>query len=140
MSTHSAIVEKLPDGKYRGIYCHFDGYLEGVGKTLSVHYLDPKKVSELIDLGALSSLKERVSPLGEHSYEKPEKGTTVAFYRDRVEEGYVVNTGDSLEQVLENIGCYEHVYLFENGKWYYVVELSTRNYKIPLEEALTKEK
>lgn len=39
MSTRSAIIRKTEDGSYEGIYCHFDGYLAGVGKTLQEHYL-----------------------------------------------------------------------------------------------------
>lgn len=38
------------------IYCHFDGYPEGVGQTLIDHWTDPKKVNRLIALGDLSSL------------------------------------------------------------------------------------
>ena len=52
------------DGKYpaRSIYCHFDGYIAGVGKTLLNHYTDPEKVNDLMRLGDLSSLgKERKS-------------------------------------------------------------------------------
>lgn len=38
------------------IYCHFDGYPEGVGQTLIDHWTDPKKVNRLIALGDLSAL------------------------------------------------------------------------------------
>ena len=31
MSTRSHIIKKLSDDWYKGIYCHFDGYLEKVG-------------------------------------------------------------------------------------------------------------
>ena len=82
MSTPAAIIEKTESG-YRGIYCNFDGYPEGVGKILKKYYLDPVKVSALIDLGDISSLGKRVDPIGEHSWKNPENDTTVAYHRDR---------------------------------------------------------
>ena len=38
------------------IYCHFDGYPEGVGQTLLDHWTDEKKINRLVALGDLSSL------------------------------------------------------------------------------------
>ena len=38
------------------VYCHFDGYPEGVGQTLLDHWTDEKKINRLIALGDLSSL------------------------------------------------------------------------------------
>lgn len=31
MSTSATISYERPDGKIRSIYCHWDGYIEGVG-------------------------------------------------------------------------------------------------------------
>ncbi len=38
------------------IYCHFDGYPEGVGQMLLDHWTDEDKINDLIELGDLSSL------------------------------------------------------------------------------------
>lgn len=116
MSTRSAIIERLPDGTYRGIYCHFDGYEEGVGHKLRDHYQDPAKVSRLLDLGNISALYERVEPVGSHSYDCPEKGTTIAYHRDRGEE-HRIATGATVADVESQIGHNDCVYVFENGRW-----------------------
>lgn len=31
MGTRTAIFKEQADGTYQGIYCHWDGYIEGVG-------------------------------------------------------------------------------------------------------------
>jgi hypothetical protein len=38
MSTRSRIAIENHHGTVTSIYCHFDGYLEGVGKKLFNHY------------------------------------------------------------------------------------------------------
>jgi hypothetical protein len=56
MSTRSRIAIENQDGSVTSIYCHFDGYISGVGKTLEKHYTDRSVVEELIELGDLSAL------------------------------------------------------------------------------------
>lgn len=116
MSTHSAIIRRTEDGKYEGIYCHYDGYEDGVGQVLLDHYQDPNKVAALIALGDISSLGERIAPNGPHSYDKREEGTTVAYMRDRGETGCEPRTGVTVCEVAEQLDA-EYVYVFENGSW-----------------------
>jgi len=86
MSTRSNIGILNTDGTIDFIYCHFDGYVEGVGAILHEHYLDESKVRELIALGDISSLDVRVQPRGKgHSFSDREAGTTTAYGRDRGE-------------------------------------------------------
>ena len=47
MSTRCLICKKLPDGNVRGIYCHHDGNLRWVGRTLLDCYTDEKKIDAL---------------------------------------------------------------------------------------------
>ncbi len=117
MSTHSAIIQKTETG-YKGIYCHWDGYPEGVGVTLLAHYNDEKKVSELISLGDVSNLCERIIPNGPHSFDKPETGCTVFYGRDRGEEnvGFQECGPDSLKFLIKSYD-HDYAYVFENGKW-----------------------
>lgn len=75
MSTRSRIGVRLSDGKIKSIYCHFDGYPEGVGRTLTKHYTDPKKVEDLIALGDISVLgtfydKELAKKAWEKQYDR----------------------------------------------------------------------
>lgn len=75
MSTRGRIGMKLPDGKIKSIYVHFDSYPEGVGKILTNHYNDPEKVKALVELGDISVLgtfydKELAKKEWENKYQK----------------------------------------------------------------------
>jgi len=81
----------------KSIYCHFDGYPSGVGKTLMENYQDREKVEALISLGDISFLMEEIIPTGPHSFASPQPGVTVAYHRDRG-EGFIpqqINTSVS---------------------------------------------
>lgn len=59
MSTHAAIARKLDDGTFEAIYCHHDGYPEGVGATLAIHYSgedNRERVEQLFANGGMSIL------------------------------------------------------------------------------------
>jgi hypothetical protein len=122
MSTRSAIIEKTENG-YRGVYCHFDGYVhkdtpDCVANVLNDHYKDAEKVSELIDLGSLSCLRCYVDQ-GEchgHSFDTPFEDVTVAYHRDRGED-LDIRYGDTIKEVESQIGHNGYVYVFENNKW-----------------------
>lgn len=124
MSTNSIIgyVEDLKkkDVKFNCIYCHWDGYIEnGVGEMLFEHYQDPEKIKKLIALGDISCLGEEIDPKGEHSFDNPEKGVTIAYHRDR-NEPFRSLTLDNWEEVVDACHRYEFVYLFDMSKktWY----------------------
>ena len=102
MSTNSTIVEKTPEG-YRAIYCHYDGYKSGVGSVLKNHYQDSQKVSNLIDLGSISVLKESCE-------------NTIAYHRDRGEPLEPLKVYKSIAKIKEAFGN-EYLYLFKDGEW-----------------------
>lgn len=58
MSTRSNIGYKIKDGKKEGqyafVYCHFDGYLEGVGERLKNEYNSYDEIVELVQGGDMS--------------------------------------------------------------------------------------
>lgn len=83
MATRSNIAQLLPDGRVKVIYCHFDGYPEGVGAMLEKHYNTPDRVNDLMELGDLVTLDQRLYPTGVHSDGAREPRVTVAFGRDR---------------------------------------------------------
>ena len=69
MSTRSFICKYDTDKKaYRAIYCHFDGYVEGVGAMLDANYDTESKVDALLDLGDISSLESTVEETRKNAY------------------------------------------------------------------------
>jgi hypothetical protein len=119
MATRSNIGIVNGDGSVTGIYCHWDGYPEYVGKMLLNHYNNDDIVNGLMNLGNLSILDEKLYSTDIHTFNEPEDGVCVAYGRDRGDTG-----SDSM--TFEDLGEYEHFgsgvdyqYLFDNGKWMY---------------------
>ena len=73
MATRSNIAIENQDGSVSAIYCHFDGYIDGVGKILQENYNTREEMEQLIALGDISSLGKTIEE-------------TVAYHRDRGEE------------------------------------------------------
>lgn len=125
MSTSALIGIKKDADKFRAIYCHWDGYPEYVGTILYNHYKTKTKVLDLLALGDISQLGERVKPkpadLFVHSFNNPVKYVTLAYARDRGEAKKSSSTF-SLSQIktqgLQKIFA-DYVYLFdpETSKW-----------------------
>jgi hypothetical protein len=123
MSTRSRIgIEDQETGKVRSIYCHFDGYLEGVGRTLVDHYKDREKVEALIALGDLSALDDEVAPPPgvHHKYGEVAPGVTVAYCRDRGETNVGAAEDESADAMVERAtkGWEEFAYLYRQGVWF----------------------
>lgn len=136
MATRSNIGILNEDGTITAIYCHWDGYPEGVGLTLVNHYQDEDKVRELLSLGSLSILGpiiappnpngeitnarvrgiiERFNPTPEHTFDNPISGITVAYHRDRGEQFEI---GTFASENVYNSGWVDYNYLFKNNQWY----------------------
>lgn len=118
MSTRSFIGKLNSDCSITGVYCHFDGYPDGVGATLKEHYQNPQKVDALLALGDISSLG---SELGEkHRFESPTPGWTVAYHRDRGEDlapnRVYPSVIDAVAQSPQDLGA-EYVYVFGPQGW-----------------------
>lgn len=118
MATRSAIIVKVGNSDYRGVYCHNDGYPKGVGKTLKENFNTLELAKELIELGDLSCVAgcTRIKPLGEHTFQNPEKGTVLAYHRDRGEEYHAPEKGSMWSIVAREID-HEYAYVFEDGVW-----------------------
>jgi hypothetical protein len=105
MATRSRIAIENQNGTVNSVYCHFDGYLSGVGKTLFNHY-DQEKLEKLLELGD-------ISVLGESTLD------TIAYCRDRGEDLHSTHYL-SVEGLFENgFGSgVEYVYcLTKSGIW-----------------------
>ena len=120
MATRSNIGIVNEDGSITGIYVHFDGYPEYVGKILLNHYNDVGIINKLMELGDLSSLGEHLYAAG-HTWSVPIEGVCVAYGRDRGEKGVESWVFKSIEQYnrnADNSGV-NYQYLFEDGMWMY---------------------
>lgn len=100
MSTPSFIARVIDNNTLEGIYCHWDGNVNGVGKLLYEYYYDEQKVHDLMKLGNISFLEKELNPTSPaHSFDTPEKGVVVAYRRDRKEkrqEAVIISRKDSI--------------------------------------------
>lgn len=114
MGTRSTI--GMSEGyKVKAIYCHWDGYPEGVGATLAEHYTEAKKVCQLLELGNISALRQEIGEV--QDFNNPKEEWTVAYGRDRGEAGQEARTFTSVSDWLENFNsCEEYFYLYREGK------------------------
>jgi hypothetical protein len=108
----------LEDGEtIRSVYCHWDGYPEGVGAILKEHYSDPSKIEQLLNIGDISSLREDIGE--QHDFASSSDVTT--FYgRDRGETGVDALThADEHEWLGFRKGSWcEYGYLWAHGEWH----------------------
>ncbi len=117
MATRSRIGIENENGTITSIYCHFDGYPDGVGATLKEHYLSTQKVRMLLNLGDISILGEQIATMDEHTFENPKEGITVAYHRDRGEVKREARTDVSIEQFKNRLDeDYGYVYS-KGGNW-----------------------
>ena len=137
MSTRSTISVKIPTkmigkvyenihghqvylgGEYMVIYCHFDGYLDGVGEILQCYYDSFEKAFELILGGDISSIAESL------------EGCDYYVRRGESWENNKPAFSDKPPKRVE-----EYLYIFESGKWYVY---NGYNCNGPLEDYLSPE-
>jgi len=118
MSTNSTIIIKEKE-TFKSIYCHWDGYPEHQLPILNGYYNTIEKAKELISLGNLSSLGERLNPnMAGHSFNNAEDGVCVAYGRDRGEDDQEADS----DQNLEALRSEQYNYLFnEDTKTWEVI-------------------
>ena len=118
MATRSTIAIKEEDGKVKGIYCHWDGYINSNGKILMNHYSDVDKIRQLINIGDLSSLDKEIGE--KHDFDKPPEGVCNFYSRDWEEENTDPIEAESLTDFYKKGGKeeYNYVYSVKDGQWY----------------------
>ena len=117
MGTRSTIALEYADGTVGQVYCHWDGYLEHNGMILYKHYSDPFKLRQLMDLGDLSSLGERIG--SQHAFDKAPEGECTFYKRDRKENGVSQKMYDNFADYVENHQYEEYEYILrQDGVWY----------------------
>jgi len=106
MATRSRIGIQWPDGRIESVYCHFDGYLEHVGRTLHDCWRDEEQILELVALGDLSVLGKSLA-------------ACEAYHRDRGEE-LNITEHDGAEEFIEyaKSSWADYAYLHMAGQWW----------------------
>lgn len=120
MSTRSLIAIENLDGTNRSIYCHYDGYPQGVGARLKNHYQTRESVEELIALGDISALFETVAKTASENSDKGEKNAASSVCKSRSELATTCAA---------NCGA-EFVYLYVFGNWLVYDRYGTKEWKI----------
>lgn len=110
MATRSTIAIQHADGSVDQIYCHWDGYLQGVGATLVKHYQDRNKVQDLIAHGDVSILGEEIGV--KQDFNSPTDGVCLFYGRDRNEQGTQATPFSSVEDYEKNHEYQEFEYLY----------------------------
>ena len=116
MSTRCSITAKCDDGKFRSIYCHFDGYPSAAGKTLLGSFQEQKKIEDMLALGDMSQLDSSIECPDGHSYKKAVDGHCVFYGRDRGETNVECLTKATRDECFEkNHQAYN--YFWDGNKW-----------------------
>jgi hypothetical protein len=129
MSTRSSIAVRHGT-EIKAVYCHWDGYVDHVGRVLHTHYQAGSKVDDLIALGDLSSLAPNIGV--KHAFDtfemtdaeaeayKKEHSDSCTFYtRDRGENTPFSTYLSEREWIRDfNDAGVEYYYLYDSGVWY----------------------
>lgn len=119
MSTRSFICKYDADKKaYRAIYCHFDGYVEGVGALLDANYNTESKVDALLDLGDISFLEATVEKTRKNVY----KNFQPRYLTHITDNEEVTNSGIEFVYLYVSKGLWQ-VYMVDSQTWDYVPDL-----------------
>lgn len=108
MATRSFIARFNPETEtYESIYCHWDGYPQGVGVTLRDKYNSTESVALLMELGDISSLRETIDQTREDSYRlRGDTNVDAKLFRWMSE----------MIEHYRNLSC-EYGYIHEDYKW-----------------------
>jgi hypothetical protein len=112
MATRSTIGIKTEDGTIQAIYCHWDGYPEGVGVGLVENYNSKEQAQALIALGGFSSLMETLEETKAGAYAtESDSARTFTDEKDWLEN---FNSGEEYFYLYTSLGW---VYS-QGGNWY----------------------
>lgn len=123
MATRSTISMQRSDGSVAQIYCHWDGYPSHNGRILLKHYNRAELVEQLIALGDLSSLGDRIG--SQHDFDHAPEGECNAYGRDRGESDCEARVYGSYRQIQR----VSYNYLWSDGQWWLI---DRENHLVPL--------
>ena len=133
MSTRCFIAKENPNGSFRAVYAHFDGYPSCNGKILIDHYSDHQKLDALLDEGSISVLRGEVGE--KHDFDgtysgRYERGKapqeinewTTFYGRDRGEENIDATWYETILELVDSSkeSWANYIYIFtKEGIWRY---------------------
>lgn len=128
MGTPCYIGKDLGNGKYKAIFCKLDGYLEWTGALLLKHFNTPEKLDELLALGDINYLKEKLypDPSLPHDYYGMDyqQDVTLAYGRDLGATGYEA-TEMTMDEMLDSDDMVEFIYMFTpEQEWKYLCTIA----------------
>jgi len=105
MATRARIGVLNPDGSITSIYSHWNGYPEGVGKTLAESYSRQDRAKRLVAMGGVSVLEGTIEE-------------SVFYHRDRDEDLQIEESPNETAFLKESErdGA-EWAYLWKGGSW-----------------------
>jgi hypothetical protein len=106
MGTPSMIGVVNEDGSVTATYCHYDGYLEGVGRTLVNHYNSAIEAISVSLVGYFSALEPNIHNSIANSVHKNEKPVVYDSVKVYMKCGY-------------NHASADYLYLFDGEAWFY---------------------
>lgn len=80
MATRCTIGKLNADGSVTAVYCHYDGYPDGVGKTLHEHYNHSILVNRLLRGGNMRSLENDPESGERYPHEKAQTHRNLQDY------------------------------------------------------------
>ena len=104
MSTRSNIALESLDGTVRAIYCHHDGYPEGVGALLATYYRTDEAIEDLLALGDLSTLDQ--TPTESRAYSTAANKYPATIYKSRADYAESAEHSDVEYLYLNVCGCW----------------------------------
>jgi hypothetical protein len=141
MATRSAIGMQFGD-IVKAVYCHNNGFPEGVGACLLKHY-NRTKTAHLLSLGNLSSLGSLTEPDPEfpHSFEKRQPNVCVFYGRDRDELDHEYQVFDTVEDYKSEFGMdVEYLYLLTiDGNWLVTTDDREESWQLLVDVLATEE-
>ena len=118
MATRSAIGYKLPTGEVRGIYCHWDGYVENNGKLLQENYQAAYKIAQMVELGDMSSLGAEIGAQIDFNDPTAHKGQCTYYGRDRGETDVGTQTYNDVDDFVTHYAdAVQYMYLWNGNEW-----------------------
>ena len=115
MATRSTIAYKTSRG-VTAIYCHWDGYPEGVGRTLHENYQAAYLIGKLVAHGDISSLGSEIGKQHDFDARDGEDTWTTFYSRDRGEDA-PCKEFDTIADWMEHYDWSDYYYLWNGKEW-----------------------